>query len=153
MEPTNNPMSAQEAVLPMSERRGSKIFVAVVVGLLLVGGSVFGIVLTANEAVNQASASAIPSGTVAIGVNGGFSPETIKVRKGQSVTWVNRDGRRGHQIKAADDAASASLTGFGTTERLSKGESYAYIFDKPGTYHYYDVFGSSENVGTVIVTE
>jgi plastocyanin len=155
MEPTQNSEVTQEAVMPSYNRsdRLLKIVMAAAATLLLIGAVIVGIMLTANEAVNQASTSSVASGKVAIGADGSFSPESIKIKKGQSVTWTNHDSRDSHQIAVTGDTATDSLKGFGTGEQLAKGESYSYVFDKAGTYQYYDVLGSSQHVGTVIVTE
>jgi len=123
----------------------SALIVALIVGVSL------GVVLTRREAANQASAATATGGTVTMSL-GSFSPNTIRVKKGQSITWVNQDSRRTCQIMAATDNASQSLPGFGTDDPLAKGETYSYVFQQTGTFHYYDAV-DSPTVGTVIVTQ
>jgi plastocyanin len=133
-------------------RKALKIAGTAVLAVALLFGISAGVVLTKREAVNQASAASLESGSVTIAMGGALSPETISIQKGQSVTWTNQDGRRTRHITATNDSASQALRGFGTTEALAKGESYSYVFEQAGTYHYYDST-SSQIVGTVLVTQ
>ena len=60
-----------------------------------------------------------------------FSPKTLKVKKGTTVTWTNRDSA-GHDIMP-DSPSDA----FKPSQLLSNGESYSFTFEKPGVYEYY----------------
>lgn len=60
-----------------------------------------------------------------------FYPETITVKSGTSVTWMNTDIAK-HTITSdspSDAAPSSQLFG--------KGSSYSFTFTKPGTYLYH----------------
>jgi plastocyanin len=59
-----------------------------------------------------------------------YKPETVTVRAGGKVTWVNQD-KAGH---------TATFTGGLDTDRLEKGERKALTFDKPGRYPYVCAF-------------
>jgi plastocyanin len=150
MNPTSQPYTYQ-APAAQTSHKAWKIMGASLLVVALVAGVVAGVMLTKQEALNQASAAPSAAGTVAIATEGSLSPETISVKKGQSVTWTNQDGRRGRSVTPATDSADA-LKGFGTDQPLAKGESYSYVFSQAGTYHYYDAT-ASQTVGTVIVTE
>ncbi len=73
-----------------------------------------------------------------------FRPEKITVPVGAQVTWTNV-GEKKHTVTLG--------TLFDVDIRV--GESFSYVFDKPGTYQYYCVIHSlSETdgmVGTVVV--
>jgi plastocyanin len=59
-----------------------------------------------------------------------YKPETVTVKAGGKVTWVNQD-KAGH---------TATFTGGLDTDRLEKGERKALTFDKPGRYPYVCAF-------------
>lgn len=54
-----------------------------------------------------------------------FSPDTITVAKGTTVTWTNKDSTS-HTVKG---------TAF-TSETLGQGQSYSYTFNEAGTFEY-----------------
>jgi plastocyanin len=57
-----------------------------------------------------------------------FTPMTLTVPVGTKVVWTNTD-QTAHTVKSADDATPFA------SAALDPGESYAHVFDKPGTYH------------------
>lgn len=59
-----------------------------------------------------------------------FSPATIRVKKGTTVTWTNRDDA-GHDITPTSGADD-----FKASELLSKDESYSFTFNTVGSYEY-----------------
>jgi plastocyanin len=76
----------------------------------------------------------------------GFEPSTIKVRKGEAVTWTNQDGTTHHIY-----ADQSGLPGLDSQEPLDKGDSYSFTFERTGTYGYYDSLHPTRLTGTVIV--
>ena len=70
-----------------------------------------------------------------------FSPATITVKTGATVTWVNHD-EEPHTI--FNDA------GLFRSSALDTNESFSYTFDKPGTYHYLCTI-HPRMTGTIIV--
>ncbi len=73
-----------------------------------------------------------------------FRPEAITVTVGTQVTWVNL-GQKDHTVTYGDLFDGD----------LKVGDTFAFTFDKPGTYHYYCVTHSESDtegmVGTVTV--
>ena len=69
-----------------------------------------------------------------------FSPKTIEIDAGQSVTWTNNDNFT-HTVKVdgQDD------------HKVGRGDSVSIKFDKAGTYHYVCTLHSKDMHGTVIV--
>ena len=59
-----------------------------------------------------------------------FSPETLTIKKGTTVTWTNQDDAR-HDITPVGDASD-----FERSELLEQGESYNFTFNTVGTYEY-----------------
>lgn len=62
--------------------------------------------------------------------NFAFSPSTMRVKKGTTVTWTNRDDAH-HDITPTSGASD-----FKASELLSNGESYSFTFNMTGTYSY-----------------
>jgi plastocyanin len=60
--------------------------------------------------------------------NFAFSPATITIKKGQSITWTNEDSA-GHSATADDNSWDTGV--------LSQGQSKAITFAKVGTYAYH----------------
>jgi plastocyanin len=57
-----------------------------------------------------------------------FNPASLTVKVGTTVTWTNQDSAP-HTV-VADDGSFAS-------QKFSKGESFNFIFTKPGTFQYF----------------
>jgi amicyanin len=75
-----------------------------------------------------------------------FTPETIKVKVGETVTWTNQDSVQ-HNV-AADTPSADAPDG----PLIGKGETYKFTFNKAGTYTYHCTPHPSMK-GTVIVSE
>jgi len=71
-----------------------------------------------------------------------FSPNSLSVPAGTSVTWVNNDTTT-HTV--------TSDNGFFDSGDILKGKSYKYLFPTGGTYTYHDTHDTGMT-GTVIVT-
>jgi amicyanin len=56
-----------------------------------------------------------------------YDPPTIKIKKGESVTWVNKD---------QNDHTVDEKNGVFHSRNIKPGKSYSYTFDKAGTYDY-----------------
>lgn len=75
--------------------------------------------------------------------NNAFAPATLTVKKGSTVTWTNSDSVP-HTVTGDNGGPSS--------ERLSNGQSYSYVFDTAGTFAYHCAVHPSMH-GTVVVTE
>lgn len=58
-----------------------------------------------------------------------FVPAELKVRRGTTVTWVNKEKRTSHSVLFLEPGAVES-------ERLFPGETWSRSFDRPGRYPY-----------------
>lgn len=90
----------------------------------------------------QSAGQAVATDKVTI-ANYAFSPATITVKVGTTVTWTNTDSV--HHTVTADNGQGPQSDLFG------KGESYSYTFTKAGTYTYHCEPHPYMH-GTVIVT-
>lgn len=79
----------------------------------------------AKEPVQQVAAAGAP--TISID-NFAFSQATLTVASGTRVTWINHDD----MLHTVVDEAKSFKSG-----PLDSGDSFSYVFDKPGTYKYF----------------
>lgn len=93
---------------------------------------------------NPQSSQAQSSGSVTI-QNFAFSPASLTVKKGTTVTWTNKDSA-GHTVQETD-GQSGPMSG-----TLSNGQSYNFTFNTAGTFHYHCTIHPSMT-GTVTVTD
>lgn len=75
-----------------------------------------------------------------------FSPMSIKVKVGDTVTWTNKDSV--HHNVIADTASADAPNG----PLIGKGETYKFTFKKAGTYTFHCAPHPYMH-GTVVVTE
>jgi len=131
-----------------SSKKKRLLFVGAGVVLLLAIVAVAALLLH-NPAAKDDSAAAIPISSTVADVNisaHGYTPQTITITQGQQVTFTNSDSTP-RQLTADANA----LPGFSTVEPLNQGDTYTYIFDKKGTFHYYDASDPTTFVGTITV--
>lgn len=91
---------------------------------------------------NSSNATNVTSGVSVISIqNMTFNPDSLTVKTGTNVQWVNRDNTQ-HQI-VSDSGAFKS-------EVLSNGESWNFFFAKAGVYGYHCGIHPNET-GTITV--
>jgi plastocyanin len=74
-----------------------------------------------------------------------FAPAELKIRRGTTVTWVNREKRTSHSVLFLEPGAAES-------DRLFPGDTWSRTFDRPGRFKYR--CGPHEEMeGVVEVTE
>lgn len=78
--------------------------------------------------------------------NSAFSPASIKVKKGTTVTWTNRDALD-HTVTPNK---ASSFSGSGT---LGQSDSFGVTFNEVGTFAYHCGVHGAGMAGTVEVTE
>ena len=100
------------------------------VGSVLAGGVLF------------ARAEGTPN-TVTID-NFSFTPATLTVKAGTTVTWTNQDDIP-HGIGATNNA-------FPKSKALDTDDSYSFTFTTPGTYQYF-CYLHPKMVGTIVVEQ
>ena len=101
---------------------------------------------SSNASAPQPPAQASPS-TVTI-ENFAFSPSTITVKVGATVTWLNKDSAP-HQIASNPHPAHTDLPGL-FSGILSNGQSYSFTFNQTGAFGYHCHVHPSMT-GTVVV--
>jgi plastocyanin len=118
---------------------------AIVAMYVLSGSANIGVEGSGNA---QEPATPIPdnSTVVKIVANAGsnsFSPNPVKVKVGETVTWINDDSGI-HTVTSKDGVFDSGMMG--------KGQSFSFTFDKAGEYSYHCEPHPSM-VGTVVVIE
>ena len=82
-----------------------------------------------------------------------FSPQTLTVPAGTTVTWTNNDGAP-HTVTSTDGpSTSAQTTGVFDSGNLGSGQTFSFTFDKPGTFYYVCTLHAAQASmhGTVVV--
>jgi plastocyanin len=103
-------------------------------------GAVVGAGLAGGVLVAQAQTA---PATVAVSIdNFTFTPQTLTVKAGTTVTWTNKDDIP-HGIAATGNA-------FRRSNALDTDDSYAFVFTTPGTYQYF-CYIHPHMTGTIVV--
>ena len=132
----------------LSVLKEPKVLVLVVLAVLILAGAIAATTLRKSEPQPTKVFSAQES-VVEI-TNSGFVPQTITVKVGSVVTWKNTSGS-GRQISAEPFPTGDSLPELKNDEAIEAGDTYTFMFEKTGTYNYYD-YASPETIkGTIIV--
>ena len=97
-----------------------------------------------QQTSSQSNNPAIESNSVTIN-NFAFSPSNITVKKGETVTWTNKDTVPHTVIENDSQPGPSSNT-------LNSGEKYSFTFTAAGTFQYHCSI-HPDMKGTVVVTE
>ena len=84
---------------------------------------------SSNELSGTPSAPQNPQSEDILIKNFAFSPSTVNIKVGDSITWTNQDSAS-HTV-TSDSGSELS------SELLSQGKSYSHTFNTPGTYSYH----------------
>ena len=116
--------------------------VAAVVVVAIVGA---GVLLTRHEATNQDSVATVQPARVTIAPT--VMPlTTLTVQKGQSIVWENADNQpRLLQLTSSENTIHP------IENQIGQGETYSYVFDKAGTFNYYDGNDPTKMSGVIVV--
>jgi len=83
--------------------------------------------------------------------NNRFIPDTLTVKEGTTVTWVNQDTYI-HTVTSGRSPGEQS--GLFDSGNLNKGQTFSFTFDKAGTYDYFCIpHFSMGMIGKIVVTE
>ncbi len=128
------------------------ILIIVVVLLVVMGGGYW--LLKGQTGYMQPSAptNSIPNKTQnpTVEYSGqGFSPNSITVKSGTTVTWVNK-GSDPMWVASAPHPVHTNLSGFDALKGTSAGGSYSYTFTKVGKWGYHNHLAPSKT-GEVVV--
>lgn len=115
----------------------------VIISLLVVGAACS---KKATKTTNTATTTntTTTGSTTSVTISGrAFSPATMTVAKGTTVTWTNQDSLP-HTVTGDNGGPSSG--------QLSQGQTYPFTFDTAGTFDYHCA-NHSDMLGKVIVTQ
>ena len=101
-------------------------------------GAIVGSLLAASVLFARADG---PTSTVSID-NFSFGPQTLTVKAGTTVTWINRDDIP-HGLASSNNAFKRSAA-------LDTDDSFSFTFTTPGTYQYF-CYLHPHMVGSIVV--
>jgi plastocyanin len=90
--------------------------------------------------------------TVTVAAGGSrFSPSTLNIKVGQTVTWVWAAG--GHSVTSGDPTSCTKDGKFDSTVQATAGATFTHTFDSAGTFPYFCVPHCDVGMtGTIVVT-
>jgi plastocyanin len=108
---------------------------------LLAGVGLLALLLVAAVAVSDRGDRAAPPVQVRVASLSGFTPPTLSVQRGTTVTWVN-DDELPHTITSSE--------GVFASQAIYGDKSFFFRFDMPGTYTYFSGF-QPQMMGRIVV--
>lgn len=126
------------------------VWIVVIIIVILIAGGIYIGTRSSSPAPITTTGQDNPSSLAPTGVNTekiqiksfAFSPETLTIKAGTEVEWTNLD-QAPHTVVSNSGSEISSPS-------LSKGQTYAVLFNKPGTYEYHCSVHPSMK-GTIIV--
>lgn len=113
----------------------ASVAVLAVLVLAACGGS-YGDNSGGSSPANAPTSATGGAGSAVAIANFAFSPQTLSVKAGTTVTWTNDDGAP-HTVTSTDGpSTSAKTTGTFDSGNLGQGETFSFTFEKAGTYYY-----------------
>ena len=98
------------------------------------------------------SGTAVMTGTATVTyTDNGFNPERVTVKKGTTVTFVNKSSS-GMWVASGVHPTHKLLPGFDELTSVANGGSYDYAFVKVGTWQYHNHLKPTD-ISYVVVTE
>lgn len=146
------PQKQQNKQAASSKSKGKGMLVLVVAIIAAAAVVTVWVVVHNNENRKPASQPIVAVVPARVNItSGGFTPATINVVVGTTVTWTNAD-EVPHRVASDPYPTNDGLAGFDSGEALPANGTYSFKFEKTGTFPYHDQQNPYSNKGTVIVT-
>jgi plastocyanin len=139
--------AAFSRIQPSKKWNRKKIILSVLLLVLAVGGILFALSLDLNS--SQTGSREVQPAVIVMN-EVGFSPNTLTIKAGSSVTWTNEDASP-HHVTSEPFPSNDALPELNSEGPLQNGDSYTFVFEEPGTFHYHDQINPYEYKGTIIV--
>ncbi len=119
--------------------------------VLIAGAYALGTRLRGDSSIDKPSkiSDVVKSTAIVEVTDKGFTPGTVKVKKGTLITFVNK-GKKTHRVSSDPHPVHTGLAGF-DSPTLAKGDTYFFLFDKAGTFTFHDHLNPLKFKGTIIV--
>jgi plastocyanin len=88
-----------------------------------------------TPAATPAASAAAASSSVSI-QNFAFTPKTLTVSPGTTVTWTNNDSAPHNVISTVSISVNSATTSTFASSTLSQGQTFSFTFAKKGVYFY-----------------
>lgn len=108
-----------------------------------------GQVQTSTQAGNESPGNAQNQEQVVAYTDNGFSPNSLTVSSGQSVTFFNASNRN-FWVASDPHPVHTDYPGFDAKRQIPPGESYTFTFQKVGTWGYHNHMNPAQK-GVIIV--
>lgn len=93
---------------------------------------------TPSVSVSPSPVATPSSGKVTVSIDDtGFTPSTITIKSGTTVTFVN-NGQAMHWVASDPHPIHTGLVGLDARKGLATGETFSFKFTKPGTFGIHD---------------
>lgn len=104
---------------------------------------------TPNSPESSTQTANVQSKVVITYTDAGFMPQTITIKSGDIVTFVNQSSRK---MWTASDPhpAHTNYPDFDEKVSVGKGESWSFVFDKVGSWGYHN-HNNPSDTGTIVV--
>ncbi len=114
-------------------------------------GTPTGTANTGNTVPPEAGAGkgGVAERTVVTYTDSGFAPQTVAVKVGTTVAFMN-ESSIGMWVISVTDSTHQQLPGFDQQRNVSKGGSYEYTFTKTGSWKYSNQTKSSDTAQVVV---
>lgn len=106
-------------------KKGLMIGIIVVIALVIIVGAI----LIFNKPKNNIVPNPTPNAETITIQNLAFTPSTITIKVGDTITWTNKDSMA-HTVTSDSGTELNSNT-------LSTGQTYSHTFNTVGTYNYH----------------
>ncbi len=106
---------------------------------------------TTSAAVAGSEKGGVAGRTMVAYTDSGFSPASVTVKVGTTVTFVNNSAKQ-MWVASAVHPTHQLLPGFDQLKSVGKDGTYEYTFEKVGTWKYHNHVGPSDT-GSVVVTQ
>lgn len=122
-------------VVEQKPSRGRMMVLILLVAVLLIVGLAYSLTRSDKPASPVATDTPLTSETAQetaqVNITAqGFSPATIKIKQGTTVTWTNTD--------AAAHSLKSDVPGLETDEALNQNDQFSFMFETLGTFTVYD---------------
>jgi len=126
----------------------SAVLLLLIIFAILIGNSLinpsYKLRVTRDVSANNRQISAAPA-LVNI-TNNGFTPSSIYISNGQAISWTNQD-QVAHTLTGDNSNLntlnSKSITLNNSSQFITPGSTYSYVFNKPGNYSFVEDNNSS----------
>lgn len=106
---------------------------------------------TVNTSATTSTQNPLPPHTVSVSyTDSGFSPNSITINRGDTVTFVNQSASQMWVAGNPNAQYPQSYPGFNEGAQVSNGGKYSILFSQAGTYQYYNE-NHVGSVGVIIV--